>query len=194
MMDPAKTGLLLRSLRLERGLTQRQVAERLHLSDRTVSKWERGQGCPDVGLLPALSAVFGVNIDALLAGDLAPNRADGGNMRRLTFYHCPTCGNHLTATGRTELSCCGRRLEPLTAQPADDAHRLTLTPDDGELYVAFSHPMEKDHYLSFIAVVGWERMLMVRLYPEQGGEVRLPARKPGTKLYFYCTQHGLFVQ
>lgn len=42
MMDPAKTGLLLRSLRLERGLTQRQVAERLHLSDRTVSKWERG--------------------------------------------------------------------------------------------------------------------------------------------------------
>ena len=54
-MDSNKTGSLLRRLRLERGLTQRQVAERLHLSDRTVSKWERGQGCPDVGLLPALS-------------------------------------------------------------------------------------------------------------------------------------------
>lgn len=41
-MDSNKTGSLLRRLRLERGLTQRQVAERLHLSDRTVSKWERG--------------------------------------------------------------------------------------------------------------------------------------------------------
>ena len=53
-MDSNKTGSLLRRLRMERGLTQREVAERLHLSDRTVSKWERGQGCPDVGLLPAL--------------------------------------------------------------------------------------------------------------------------------------------
>lgn len=41
-MDSNKTGLLLRCLRLEQGLTQREVAERLHLSDRTVSKWERG--------------------------------------------------------------------------------------------------------------------------------------------------------
>ena len=54
--------------------------------------------------------------------------------------------------------------------------------------------MEKEHFLSFIAAVSWDRMLLVRLYPEQSGEVRLPAQRPGTKLYFYCTQHGLFVQ
>ena len=193
-MDSNKTGSLLSRLRMERGLTQREVAERLHLSDRTVSKWERGQGCPDVGLLPALSGIFGVNIDALLAGDLAPNRADGGKRRRLTFYCCPTCGSILTATGRPAMSGCGRKLEPLTAQPADEAHRLTLTPSDGESYVTFAHPMEKEHFLSFIAAVSWDRMLLVRLYPEQSGEVRLPAQRPGTKLYFYCTQHGLFVQ
>ena len=193
-MDADKTGALLRSLRQEKRLTQLQVAERLHLSDRTISKWERGQGCPDVSLLPALSDIFGVNIEALLAGDLSPKRADGGNMRRLTFYICPTCGNILTATSRSELSCCGRKLEPLSARPADDGHRLTIEPSDGESYVTFSHPMEKEHYLSFIAVVSWDRVLLTRLYPEQSGEVRLPALRRGSKLYFCCSQDGLFVQ
>ena len=70
-------------------------------------------------------------------------------MRRLTFFCCPTCGSILTATGRPELYCCGRRLEPLAAQPADGEHRLTLTPSDGESYVTFAHPMEKAHFLSF---------------------------------------------
>lgn len=193
-MDADKTGALLRSLRQEKHLTQLQVAERLHLSDRTISKWERGQGCPDVSLLPALSDIFGVNIEALLAGDLSPKRADGGNMRCLTFYICPTCGNILTATSRSELSCCGRKLKPLSARPADSGHRLTIEPNDGESYITFSHPMKKEHYLSFIAVVSWDRVLLMHLYPEQSGEVRLPALRKGSTLYFCCSQDGLFVQ
>ena len=55
-MDYAKIGALIRRLRRERGLTQGQLAEALGLSPKTVSKWERALGCPDVSLLPALSA------------------------------------------------------------------------------------------------------------------------------------------
>ena len=68
-MDCSKVGRLILSLRQERGLTQKQLAESLGLSDRTISKWERGLGLPDVSLLRELSAVFGVNIEQLLAGD-----------------------------------------------------------------------------------------------------------------------------
>ena len=57
-MNAEKTGALIRALRTEQGLTQKQLADRLHLSDRTVSKWERGAGCPDVSLLGRFFQVF----------------------------------------------------------------------------------------------------------------------------------------
>ena len=75
-MDCSKVGRLILSLRQERGLTQKQLAESLGLSDRTISKWERGLGLPDVSLLRELSAVFGVNIERILAGDLQPNEQE----------------------------------------------------------------------------------------------------------------------
>ena len=61
-MDNGKIGELIHRLRRERGLTQLQLAERLGVSDKAVSKWERGLGCPDVSLLPALSEAFGVDV------------------------------------------------------------------------------------------------------------------------------------
>ena len=60
-MHDQDTGTLLRRLRLERGWTQRQAAELLGVSAQAVSKWERGQGCPDVGMLPRLAKIFGVS-------------------------------------------------------------------------------------------------------------------------------------
>jgi transcriptional regulator with XRE-family HTH domain len=77
----------------------------MNISDRTVSKWERGLGCPDVSLLQELSKVLGVNIEKILSGDLDPKDADRGNMKRMKFYICPTCGNILTSTGEAEPSC-----------------------------------------------------------------------------------------
>ena len=88
-MDCSKVGRLILSLRQERGLTQKQLAESLGLSDRTISKWERGLGLPDVSLLRELSAVFGVNIEQLLAGDLQPNEQEVGDRKstRLNSSH-----------------------------------------------------------------------------------------------------------
>ena len=67
-MDCEKIGALIRTLRREQGMTQRELGEALHISDRTVSKWERGLGCPDVSLLPALSARLGVALEGMLSG------------------------------------------------------------------------------------------------------------------------------
>ena len=191
-MDRKQTGELLSRLRRERGMTQRELAEILHISAQAVSKWERGQGCPDVSLLSALAEIGGVSVERLLAGDLSPETADGGNMKRMKFYVCPDCGNVLTAAGGGELHCCGRRLEPLTARPADADHRVSAAEVEEDWYITFRHPMEKDHFFRFAAYVTVDRCLLVRLYPEQGGEFRIPRLRGGGKLYLCCSRDGLF--
>ena len=101
-MDYEKIGGLIRSLRTQQGLTQLQLAGRIGVSDKAVSKWERGQGCPDVSLLPRLAQTLGVEVEGLLAGELLENEQTGGTMKHLNFYVCPTCGNLLTAqAGKT---------------------------------------------------------------------------------------------
>ena len=112
-MDNTKLGSLIRALRREAGMTQRELAEALGVTDKAVSKWERGLGCPDVSFLPQLSRLFGVDLEKLLQGDLAPNEMVGGNMKKMTYYACPVCGGLTFCTGAAEVSCCGRKLAPL---------------------------------------------------------------------------------
>ena len=51
---------------------------------------------------------------------------------------------------------------------------MTVQEVETDWYVTFRHPMEKGHFIRFAACVAPDRLLLVRLYPEQGGEVRLP--------------------
>ena len=76
-MDCIKTGELIRRLRLEKCLTQASLADLLNISDKAVSKWERGLGCPDLSLIPDLAAVLGVRIENILAGELTANEKTG---------------------------------------------------------------------------------------------------------------------
>lgn len=191
-MDCKKVGTLILGLRKEKKLTQKQLADAMSISDKTVSKWERGLGCPDVSLLHELSDVLGVKIEKILLGDLDPNNADGGNMKRIKFYICPSCGNIITSTGEADVSCCGRKLTALIAKPSDEKHHLKVESIEDDYYITFSHEMSKAHYLNFVAYVAYDRVLVVRLYPEQSGEVRFP-KMHGGKLYFGCNQHGLWV-
>lgn len=181
------TAQLIRQRRRELGLTQAELAERIHVSAKAVSKWERAAGMPDASIVPALSAALGVSAESLLNGSVTANPPDGGNMKRIKFYQCPACGNILTATGKAEMSCCGRLLAPMTIQPADDAHRLTITDIETEKLLTWQHPMEKAHHLTFLAAVGYDCVHIVRLYAEGAQEHRLP-RIPWAKYYCGCTE------
>ena len=191
-VDCKKVGGLILGLRKEKGLTQKQLADFMNISDKTISKWERGLGCPDVSLLHELSSVLNVNIEKMLLGDLEPNSADGGNMKKIKLYVCPTCGNIITSTSEAEISCCGRKLTALIAKPTDNEHNLKVESIENDYYITFSHEMSKEHYLNFIALASYDRVQLVRLYPEQGGEVRIP-KSYGGKLYFCCNKHELRV-
>lgn len=199
-MDANKVGTLLLNLRKEKGMTQKQVADLLNISDKAISKWERGLGCPDVSLLSELSDIYEVNIEKILTGDLKPNNAEMGNLKKIKFYVCSSCGKVIYNTGDAEISCCGRKLSPLTAKKSDDMHRATVEDSEGEYYITFNHEMNKSHYISFVAYVASDRILIIKLYPEQSAAVRLPkiygaglGQKYSAKLYYYCTMHGLWV-
>lgn len=190
-MNADKTGALIRQLRLKKGMTQREVAQRLRVSEQAVSKWERALGCPDVSLLRELAVLLNVDVRSLLSGELNESEKDGGNMRRIRFYVCPVCGNVITATGEAQVSCCGRALEAMKPVPCDGVHALRIAPMDGEMHIEFDHDMSKEHYIRFVAAVSYDRVLLVRLYPEQGSELRVPYL-PRAVYYVGCSRDGLF--
>lgn len=67
-MDQIKTGKFIAAMRKEKGLTQRQLADRLEISDKTISKWETGKGLPEVGLMLPLCEILDINANELLSG------------------------------------------------------------------------------------------------------------------------------
>ena len=69
LMNNIKTGTLIRELRKEKGLTQNDLAHQLHVTDRAVSKWERGLCAPDISLLESLAKILGVSIVELIEGE-----------------------------------------------------------------------------------------------------------------------------
>lgn len=190
-MDLCNNGKLLCDLRKAKGMTQKQVAEKLGVLPKTVSKWETGHGFPDTSLLAGVSEILGVSIDTLLSGALAHNAEEVGNFRKIRFYVCPHCGSIMHGMGECRISCCGKQLEPLRASETNDEHSITVERIENDFYITFDHEMTKEHYISFVSYVSCDRILTVRLYPEQDCSARFPVLYGG-KFYFYCSRHGLF--
>ena len=86
-MEQRTIGRFIAALRKASGMTQRDLAERLGVSDKSVSRWERDEGAPDLSILPVLAEIFGVTCDELLRGKRRPpeERAgiveEGGTLR-----------------------------------------------------------------------------------------------------------------
>ena len=192
-MDHYVTGAVIRALREKKGMTQAELAEKLCVSDKTVSKWETGRGFPDVSLLEPLGRALCVSVPELLCGQAIVNRNRSANMLRSRFLVCPVCGNVVFARGDAMISCCGIQLPALEAEEPDEAHSLKTERVEDEIFVSSDHPMSKDHYLSFIAYMTPDDCEMKTLYPEGSAEARFFFRGSG-RLYAYCNRHGLFVR
>ena len=187
-MNRYVTGTMIKRLREKNNMTQRQLAEKINVSDKAVSKWETGRGYPDISLLAPLSAALGVSVIELLAGEDVTNRNRAFDMRRLKFYVCPICGNVIQSAGAAVVSCCGIVLPPLEAEPDGE---LSVERVEDEYFVSVPHEMSKSHYVSFIAAVRDDGCEIKKLYPE--GAARARFKIGGTqRLYWYCNRHGLF--
>ena len=190
-MNPYVTGEMIRNLREKMGLTQAQLAEKLAVSDKTVSKWETCRGYPDITMLEPLAKVLSVSVGELLSGENVTNGNRNANMKKMKFYVCPVCGNVICAVGEAAISCCGITLPALEAEKCDEKHEIRCEVVEDELYVTVEHPMEKEHYLSFIAAVTDEGMMLHKLYPEGNAEGRFKMNRV-SRIYAYCNRDGLF--
>ena len=192
-MDQIKTGGLIRRLRNDMHMTQRELAERIHVSDKAVSKWERGNGCPDISLLSELAEVFGTDIGVLLSGELGANGKENGNMKRIRFYVCPKCGNIITSASDASVTCCGGRLAALEPRKAEEHEMLRVEDLGGEWFLSSGHEMAKEHYISFVAYVNDSMVTIWKQYPEWNLQINLPLYRSG-RLIWYCTKCGLLYQ
>lgn len=190
-MNTYVTAAAIRQLRENRGMTQAQLAEKIGVSSKTVSKWETAKGLPDISLLQPLSQALGISVLELMNGEHIINRNRSANLLLCKFHVCPLCGNVIHSTGDALVSCCGITLPALEAEEADDDHAITIENVEDEHFITVHHPMTKEHYVSFLAFVTSDRLQLVKLYPEGNAETRLQLRGMG-RLYFYCNRHGLF--
>ena len=190
-MNTYVTGTTIKQLREKRNMTQAELAGRIGVSSKTVSKWETGKGLPDISLLQPLSQALGISVIELMNGEHIINKNISANMLRSKFYVCPICGNAIHTLGNAVVSCCGITLPALEAEAADEEHTITIENVEDEQFLTVCHPMTKQHYISFLAFVTSDRFQMVKLYPEGNAQTRLQLRGMG-HLYYYCNQHGLF--
>ena len=190
-MNAYVTSAAIRQLREKQNLTQAELAEKIGVSSKTISKWETAKGLPDISLLQPLAQALGISVIELMNGEHITNQNISANMRRTKFYVCPVCGNIIHSTGDSLVSCCGITLPALEAEEADPDHVLHIEVVEDEHFLTLDHPMTKQHYISFLAFVTTDRLQLIKLYPEGNAESRMQLRGLGT-LYWYCNQHGLF--
>ncbi len=190
-MNQYVTGAMIKRLREGRKMTQSQLARKIMVSDKTISKWETGRGYPDISLVEPLAAALGVSVIELFSGEDVVNTNKSFNMLRMKIHVCPICGNMIQSTGEAVVSCCGIVLPALEAEDEDDDHQMYMERVEDEYYVALRHDMNKNHYISFIMAMKDDGCEIKKLYPQGNAEARF--KIAGTRhILYYCTHHGLF--
>lgn len=192
-MNQYVTGAAIKELREKNKLTQAELARKLCVSDKAVSKWETAKGYPDITLLEPIAEIFHVSVTELISGNAVSNVNVSANVLHAKFYVCPICGNIIHSMGEAVISCHGIQLSPLEAEECDQWHEITVERAEDEYFVSVRHEMTKQHYISFLAAVSEDRITLVKTYPEGNAEARF--KISGVKKIFgYCNRDGLFVK
>lgn len=210
-MNNYVTGAVIKALREKKKMTQEELAQKIFVTSKAVSKWETGKGFPDIGLLESLGKALGVSVIELLSGESITNQNKACNMAKGKFYVCPVCGNIIHTTGEAVISCCGITLPALEAEETeaisagstigsdststsnggDSNHALHIEVVEDEYFVTINHPMTKEHYISFIAAISDQGIQLTKLYPEGPAQTRFKIAGL-RKVFAYCNRHGLF--
>ena len=94
---------MIKELREKNRMTQLQLAGKLGVSDKSVSKWETSRGLPDITLLEPIAEAFSISVTELISGNTIHNANISANMPRSKFYVCPVCGNVIHSMGEATI-------------------------------------------------------------------------------------------
>lgn len=204
-MDNIKIGRLIASKRKEKNMTQRGLGLKINVSDKTISKWESGLGMPDISCIESLADVLGLNVNEILSGDVNINDNNMANMKKTKFYFCGKYGNIIASTNNVTLSCCGQKLTELSECNSEvvenngnivdnakdiDKNDIKVEYIEDDIFVTVDHPMIKEHFISFMAYVTVDKLMINKLYPEQDVCSRFKRSGHGI-IYVLCNKHGL---
>ena len=181
-MNQYVTGTVIRELREKNKMTQLQLAEKLGVSDKTISKWETAKGYPDITLLEPIAEAFRISVAELISGNTIRNANVSANMLRSKYYVCPVCGNVIHGMGEAVVHCHGILLTPLIAENTDEKHMIFISRVEDEYYVQIDHSM---------TAASSDQVQMVKLYPEGNAEARFKIWGV-KKILFYCNRDGLY--
>lgn len=93
---------------------------------------------------------------------------------RLKLYCCPKCGEVAVTYGHASLTCCSSPLQPIPIKKAEQHEKPTISEVDGDQLLEFNNPMTKDFYIAAVVFERYDRVEVVRLFPEQEASVRVP--------------------
>lgn len=118
----------------------------------------------------------------------------------IRVYRCPICGNilELLDGDMNHVNCCGNAMEEMKINTTDaslEKHVPVYEKIENEIVVRvgeIEHPMEKEHYIMWIAEASENKIIYVRLHPDKVPEARFPYVS-GATLYAYCNKHGLWM-
>ena len=114
-------------------------------------------------------------------------------MKKMKFHICPDCENLVTSLADAAVTCCGRKLEPITPVKATEEESLSVQIIEHDFFVSSEHEMTKEHYITFVALMTADTILLKKQYPQWDLQVRIPIISHG-KLIWHCSKHGLFWQ
>ena len=129
-MNQYVTGAVIKRLREEKNMTQQQLADKLSVSAKTISKWETAKGYPDITLLESIANALSVSVTELISGNTIVNSNVSANMLRSHFYVCPVCGNIVHSMGETVIQCHGLQLQQEEAEETDEHHKIFVEQDE----------------------------------------------------------------
>lgn len=92
-------------------------------------------------------------------------------MNKLNIYYCPNCKNVGIAYGKAQIECCGRKIEPVAIEKENTIP--TITEMDGEYLLEYACPMTKDDFIAAVVVERYDRVGLIRLFPEQAAAARV---------------------
>ena len=190
-MNQYVTGAVIKELREKYHFTQAELAKKLNVSDKTISKWETAKGYPDISLLEPIAKTFGISITELISGNAVNNVNVSANVMRSKLYVCAFCGDSIHSMGEAVIQCHGIILAQCQAEEPDENHKIFIERVEDEYYVRIEHDMTKQHHISFIAALSSDKLQMVKLYPEGNPEARVKMNGV-KKILFYCNRDGLF--
>jgi len=173
----------LKAFRRSHKMTQKEFAERIRVSDKTVSAWERGDRHISAEMLTKVLRNFDISPDDFFLTE--EEISDDFH-----FYICPKCDNIAIMHKKSKIFCCGIEMQKVQWNPSENSISAKTKIKNDFLYATFMHEMNYNHYIQFVALVKKNGFEIYVMNPGDSPEVCFNFRKRG-RLFAYCNVHGL---